>query len=71
MPFRLRLPGDALDRLSRSGDSVRLGSFFPVLAWEPGVGWDTDPPTALLAEASSTPTAAASTKGSAHTAASA
>jgi Peptidase family M1 domain len=57
VPFRLRLPGDVLDRLSRSGDSVRLGSFFPVLAWEPGVGWDTDPPTALLAEASSTPTA--------------
>jgi hypothetical protein len=57
VPFRLRLPGAVLDRLSRSGNSVRLGSFFPVLAWEPGVGWDTDPPTPLLAEASSTPTA--------------
>jgi hypothetical protein len=57
MPYRLRLPGPVLDRLARSGDAVRLGSFFPVLAWEPGVGWDTDPPTPLLAEASSTPTA--------------
>ena len=28
-----------------------------MLAWEPGVGWDTDPPTRLLAETSSTPTA--------------
>ena len=57
VPFRLRLPGAVRDRLSRSGDAVRLGSFFPVLAWEPGVGWDTDPPTRLLAETSSTPTA--------------
>ena len=50
-------PGAVRDRLSRSGDAVRLGSFFPILAWEPGVGWDTDPPTRLLAETSSTPTA--------------
>jgi hypothetical protein len=57
VPFRLRLPGAVRDRLSRSGDAVRLGSFFPVLAWEPGVGWDRDPPTRLLAETSSTPTA--------------
>jgi Peptidase family M1 domain len=57
MPFRLRLPGAVRDRLSRSGAAVRLGSFFPVLAWEPGVGWDRDPPTRLLAEASATPTA--------------
>ncbi len=57
MPFRLRLPGPALDRLSRHGSAVRLGSFFPILAWEAGVGWDTDPPTSSLAEASSSPTA--------------
>jgi hypothetical protein len=57
MRFRLRLPGAVLDRLSRSDGAVRLGSFFPVLAWEPGVGWDTDPATPLLAETSSTPTA--------------
>ena len=57
LPYRLRLPGAVRDRLARSGDAVRLGSFFPVLAWEPGVGWDVDPPTPLLAETSSTPTA--------------
>jgi hypothetical protein len=57
MPYRLRLPGAVADRLARSGKAIRLGSFFPVLAWEPGVGWDTDPPTPLLAETSSTPTA--------------
>jgi hypothetical protein len=55
--FRLRLPGPVLDRISRHGDAVRLGSFFPILPWEPGVGWDTDPPTTILAEASSSPTA--------------
>jgi hypothetical protein len=55
--FRLRVPGPVRDRLSRSGPALRLGSFFPVLAWDPGVGWDTDPPTKLLAETSSTPTA--------------
>lgn len=57
MPYRLRLPGAVLDRLARVGTAVRLGSFFPVLAWEPGVGWDSEPPTPLLAETSSTPTA--------------
>ena len=36
---------------------MRLGSFFPILPWEPGVGWDTDPPTTSLAETSSSPTA--------------
>jgi hypothetical protein len=56
MPYRLRLPGAVVDRLARSGEAVQLGSFFPILAWEPGVGWDTDPPTPLLAETSSTPT---------------
>jgi hypothetical protein len=55
--FRLRVPGPAVDRLARVGGSVRLGSFFPLLAWEPGVGWDTDPPTTSLAETSSSPTA--------------
>jgi hypothetical protein len=55
--FRVRLPGAVVDRLARAGGSVRLGSFFPLLAWEPGVGWDTDPPTASLAESSSSPAA--------------
>jgi hypothetical protein len=57
MRFRLRLPGGALDRLARIGEAVRLGSFFPILPWEPGIGWELDPPTRILAEASSSPVA--------------
>jgi hypothetical protein len=57
MRFRLRVPGRVVDRLARAGGSIRLGSFFPLLPWEPGVGWDTDPPTTSLAETSSSPTA--------------
>src|SRR5207253_8547493 len=36
---------------------IRLGSFFPVLAWDPRRGWVTDPPARILAESSTTPTA--------------
>jgi hypothetical protein len=57
MRFRLRVPANVVDRLARAGGSVRLGSFFPILPWEAGVGWDTDPPTTSLAETSSSPTA--------------
>jgi hypothetical protein len=57
MRFALRVPGPVVDRLARVGGSVRLGSFFPLLPWEPGVGWDNDPPTTSLAETSSSPTA--------------
>lgn len=52
VPFTLTLPGPAPDRLARIGDAVRLGSWFPILAWEPGVGWATQPPTGGFAEAS-------------------
>lgn len=55
--WRLTLPGAAQDRVSRSGDAVRLGSFFPILAWEPGVGWAREPPTTAFAEASTAATA--------------
>jgi len=47
VPFTLTLPRPNGDRISRRGDTVRLGTFSPVLAWEPGVGWATEPPTAL------------------------
>ena len=57
MPWDLRVPGAANDRISRNGDSMRLGSFFPILPWEPGVGWATDPPAGGFAEASTAPTA--------------
>jgi hypothetical protein len=41
------------DRIARTGDAIRLGSFFPVLAWHPGLGaWATEPPTSGFAESS-------------------
>ena len=53
LPWRLTLPtGATNDRIARSGSSVRLGSFLPVLAWHPGLGWATEPPTTGFAEAS-------------------
>jgi hypothetical protein len=57
VPYQLTLPGEVDDRISRTGDSVRLGSFFPLLAWEPGVGWATEPPTSGFAEAATSPVA--------------
>lgn len=55
MPWRLTLPKAINDRVSRSGDAIRLGSFFPLLAWEPGVGWATEPPSSGFSEAAMTP----------------
>jgi hypothetical protein len=55
--FTLTLPRPVDDRISRTGDAVRLGSFFPILSWEPGVGWAGEPPTSGFAEASTTPAA--------------
>lgn len=53
MNWQLRLPTSPTnDRIARSGDAVRLGSFFPVLAWHPGLGWATEPATSAFAEAS-------------------
>ncbi|HEX2272890.1 MAG TPA: M1 family aminopeptidase [Acidimicrobiales bacterium] len=57
LPWTLRLPVASGDRVSVDGDAVRLGSFFPILSWEPGVGWATEPPTGGFAEASTAPTA--------------
>ncbi len=57
LPWRLTLPRESSDRISRTGDAVRLGSFFPILSWEPGVGWSTNPPTTAFAESSSSPVA--------------
>ncbi|HEX9968927.1 MAG TPA: M1 family aminopeptidase, partial [Acidimicrobiales bacterium] len=55
--WRLTLPGPLDDRLSRDGEAIRLGSFFPILAWERGVGWAQEPATSGFAE-SSTPVTA-------------
>jgi hypothetical protein len=57
MTWRLVVPGPANDRISRNGDAMRLGSFFPILPWEPGVGWATDAAAGGFAEASMAPTA--------------
>ncbi|HEV3400844.1 MAG TPA: M1 family aminopeptidase [Acidimicrobiales bacterium] len=57
VPWTLRLPAASGDRVSLDGEAVRLGSFFPILSWEPGVGWATEPPTGGFAEASTAPTA--------------
>jgi len=57
MSWHLSVPGKANDRISRNGDAMRLGSFFPILPWEPGVGWDVDPAVGGFAEASTAPTA--------------
>src|SRR5256885_2286116 len=57
LPWRLRVPIGARDRISRYAGGIRLGSFFPVLAWDPRRGWVTDPPARILAESSTTPTA--------------
>ena len=51
--WKLTLPPSATnDRIMRGSDWVRLGSFLPVFAWEPGVGWQEQPPTSGFAEAS-------------------
>jgi hypothetical protein len=57
MNWHLTLPGAVNDRVARIGDAVRLGSFFPILPWESGVGWDDEPPPPQFAEASTAPTA--------------
>jgi hypothetical protein len=57
MQFTMLTPGRVLDRIATDGDQMRLGSFFPILAWQPGVGWALDPPTVSLAEASTSTTA--------------
>ena len=55
--FRLTLPQRAKDRISQNGTAIRLGSFFPLLPWEPGAGWALQPPTLANGETSSSPIA--------------
>ncbi|MCP5028510.1 MAG: M1 family metallopeptidase [Actinomycetia bacterium] len=51
LEFTLEVAGPIRGRVSRNGDALRLGSFVPLLAWEPGGGWMTEPATAGFAEA--------------------
>jgi hypothetical protein len=57
VPWRLRVPPAAVDRISRYRSGLRLGSFFPILAWDPRRGWVTDRPARILGESSTSPTA--------------
>ncbi len=57
MAWTLRVPGATNDRISRDRDALRLGSFFPILSWEPGVGWAREAAVGDFAEASAAPTA--------------
>ncbi|MFP5317713.1 MAG: hypothetical protein ACLGI2_05390 [Acidimicrobiia bacterium] len=57
LPFSLQLPQPARDRISAESDSVRMGSFFPILEWEPGRGWTDEPATSRFAEAGTAPAA--------------
>jgi peptidase M1-like protein len=57
LPWTLRVPRGGNDRIAGFRGGLRLGSFFPILAWDPGRGWVTDPPARILAESSTTPTA--------------
>ncbi len=57
LPWQLAVPAPANDRLSLDDDSMRLGSFFPILPWEPGVGWAREAAVGDFAEASTAPTA--------------
>ncbi len=57
MTWRLTVAGAVNDRISADGGTLRLGSFLPLLAWEPGVGWARDPATSLFAEAVTSPVA--------------
>ncbi len=57
LTWDLQIAGPNNDRIAQIGDTIRLGSFFPILAWEPGVGWATEPPVSAFAEASTAPVA--------------
>lgn len=57
LPWRLRVPRTGSDRIARFRHGIRLGSFFPILSWDPRRGWVTDPPTRIIAETSTTPVA--------------
>jgi hypothetical protein len=57
LPWRLSVPRTGTDRIARFRNGVRLGSFFPILPWDPRRGWVTDPPSRILAETSTSPVA--------------
>ena len=56
LAFTLTLPSGVNERWGRSGSTVWFGSGFPMLAWQRGRGWATDPPTSAFAEAATSET---------------
>jgi hypothetical protein len=57
MSWRLRLPEDPNARLYGGEGEARLATFFPLLAWDPSSGWQTDPPSAIGWETWTSPSA--------------
>ncbi len=57
VPWTLKVPARSFDRIARFPNGLRLGSFFPILAWDPDHGWATDAPARILGESSTSPTA--------------
>jgi hypothetical protein len=57
LPWTLRVPSSNRDRIARFDGGLRLGSFFPILSWDPDRGWVTDPPARIIGESATTPTA--------------
>ncbi len=57
VPWTLSVPARSRDRIARYAGGLRLGSFFPILAWDPDRGWVKDRPARILGESSTTPTA--------------
>lgn len=53
----LVVEGEGRSRLAAADDYMRLGTALPILPWEPGFGWATDPATALFAETVLSPVA--------------
>ncbi len=55
--WTIKLAADLAERWAVAGQGVRLGSFVPLLPWEPGRGWAVDPPTLVHGEATTSPVA--------------
>ena len=56
LDFTLRLPSGANERMGHRGGVAWFGSGFPLLAWQRGRGWATEPATAAFAEATTSET---------------
>jgi hypothetical protein len=57
LDFRLHLGSGDFDRFGRTDHVSWWGTGFPLLAWEPGVGWAEDPFVGLLGETATSPAA--------------